>query len=299
MVDIAVVGSINMDISVLVGSIPIPGETVLGGDARWSGGGKGANQAVAASRLGRRVAMVGCVGSDAAGEDLVQRLTNDRIDVSQVRVLDGVASGLALIAVDQTTGENSIVVSPGANAKVAPEGVGQAEAVTSAKVVLLQLEIPIETVAAAAAAATGTVILNPAPAHPAASQLLAEVDVVIPNEHELATLAGTAPLHEESALLEAALGLAGDADVVVTMGSKGALVVPRRTTGEPVFVAAHSVEAIDTTAAGDSFCGAVADALARQQTLTAAVEWAVKVAALTVQSPGAQDSLPYLTDLTD
>lgn len=297
MIDIAVVGSINMDISVPVGSIPIPGETVLGGDALWSGGGKGANQAVAAARLGLTVAMVGCVGSDAAGADLVQRLETDGIDVSHVSVLEGIASGLALIAVDQNTGENSIVVSPGANGKLTAELVTDSADVSNAKVLLLQLEVPIKAVAAAAAAAKGIVILNPAPAHPDAAQLLDSVDIVIPNEHELATLAGTGPLTSPEDLVNAALGLAGNADVVVTMGSAGALVVPRSEPASHFFVEARKVTAVDTTAAGDSFCGAMADALARDLTLASAVEWAIKVAALTVQSPGAQSSLPYLSDL--
>ena len=286
-----------MDISVGVESLPIPGETVLGGEALWSGGGKGANQAVAAARLGREVAMVGCVGSDSAGADLVNRLSADGIDVANVSVLEGVASGLALIAVDTNSGENSIVVSSGANAHVTPGQVAKCSALASAKVVLLQLEIPVGAVAAAAVAANGIVILNPAPANAAAAQLLTGVDVIVPNEHELATLAGTDPLKTGDQLLSAAEGLPGDADVVVTLGSAGALVVPRRRPAGHFFVEAHKVEAVDTTAAGDSFCGALADALARDESLRSAVEWAIRVAALTVQKHGAQDSLPYLNQL--
>lgn len=298
MTEIAVVGSINMDISVPVDSIPKPGETVLGGDALWSGGGKGANQAVAAARLGREVSMVGCVGSDAAGTDLLQRLRQDRIDVSNVSVIDEIATGLALIAVDAGSGENSIVVSPGANAQLTPGLVAQCSALASAKVVLLQLEVPVGAVAAAAVAANGIVILNPAPAHPAARQLLTGVDVVVPNEHELAAMAGTGPLKSGEELLAAAENLDGDADVVVTLGSAGALVVPRRRPAGHFFVDAKKVTAVDTTAAGDSFCGALADALARDEGLRSAVEWAVRVAGLTVQSHGAQDSMPYLSDLS-
>lgn len=297
MIDIAVVGSINMDISVPVSSIPIPGETVLGGDALWSGGGKGANQAVAAARLGRTVSMVGCVGSDAAGADLVQRLELDGIDVSNVSILEGIASGLALIAVEETTGENSIVVSPGANGQLTAELVTHSAVVADAKVVLVQLEVPMDAVAAAISAAEGIVLLNPAPAYPDAAQLLDSVDIVIPNEHELATLASTGPLTSSEELLNAALGLAGNADVVVTMGSAGALVIPRREPADHFFVEARRVTAVDTTAAGDSFCGAMADALARGETLSSAVEWATKVAAYTVQSPGAQNSLPHLSDI--
>lgn len=287
-----------MDISVGVPQIPRPGETVLGGDARWSGGGKGANQAVAAARLGRDVAMVGCVGADAAGADLLERLRVDGINVDYVSILEGAASGLALIAVDTGSGENSIVVSPGANAQLTPGIVSQCPALASAKVVLLQLEIPVGAVAAAAVAANGIVVLNPAPAHASAAQLLTGVDVIVPNEHELASLARTRPLRNIEELLAAALGLAGDADVVVTLGSVGALVVPRRRPAGHFVVDALKVSAVDSTAAGDAFCGGLADGLARGENLRTAVEWATRVASLAVQKRGAQDSLPYLAALS-
>lgn len=297
MVDVAVVGSINLDISVGVRSIPIPGETVLGGDALWSGGGKGANQAVAAARLGRTVAMIGCVGDDAAGFDLLARLSSEGIDVSYVSRLQDTASGLALIAVDTRSGENSIVVSPGANAKLTPGLVSSCAFLASAKVVLLQLEVPVGAVAAAAVAAKGLVVLNPAPAHPDSAQLLTGVDVVVPNEHELAALAGTPPLTSGEDLLNAAQSLKGDADVIVTLGAAGALVVPRRKPAGHFFVKAGDVTALDTTAAGDAFCGGLADAFSRGENLRKATEWATQVAALAVQRHGAQESLPYLSEL--
>lgn len=297
MVEVAVVGSINMDISVGVPALPKPGETVLGGGALWSGGGKGANQAVAAARLGRQVAMVGCVGDDAAGYDLLARLEFEGIDVSFVSKLADTASGLALIAVDSTTGENSIVVSPGANAKLRPGFVSKAAVVTNAQVLLLQLEVPLGAVAAAAVAAKGLVILNPAPAHAESTQLLSGVDIIVPNEHELATLAGTPPLTNGEDLLAAAQSLEGDADVIVTLGSAGALVVPRRKPAGHFVVEAHKVDAVDTTAAGDAFCAGLADAFSRGENLRKATEWATRVAALTVQRHGAQDSLPRISEL--
>ncbi len=297
MVDVAVVGSINMDISVGVASIPIPGETVIGGNALWSSGGKGANQAVAAARLGQDVALIGCIGDDAAGLDLLARLESEGIDVGYVSRFAETATGLALIAVDTATGENSIVVSPGANAKLTPGAVGKCPLLASAKVVLLQLEVPVGTVAAAAVAAKGIVVLNPAPAHQDSAQLLTGVDVVVPNEHELAALASTPPLTNGEDLLAAALSLDGDADVIVTLGSAGALVVPRRKPAGHFFVEAIKVDAIDTTAAGDAFCGGLADAFSRGENLRKATEWATRVASLAVQRHGAQESLPYVGEL--
>lgn len=297
MTDIAVVGSINLDISVGVRSLPHPGETVLGSDAVWSGGGKGANQAVALSRLGRVVSMVGCVGDDSAGRDMVARLVADRVEVGDVAVVPGVATGLALIAVDSATGENSIVVSPGANSMLTSTMVAQSSALGQAAVVLFQLEVPIEAVVAASLGAKGLVVLNPAPASVDALALLELVDLVVPNQHELATLAGVPPMGHHQQLLEAAWGLGGDADVVVTLGSEGALVVPRRSGGTELLVPAAEGLAVDTTGAGDAFCAGLADTLAGGEGLVDAARWATKVAALTVQKRGAQDSFPFRKDV--
>src|SRR5215204_4453832 len=240
--EVAVVGSLNLDLVVRVARLPGPGETVSGDDVFRNPGGKGANQAVAAARLGRRVAMVGRVGDDEAGRDLLGSLEAAAVDTSQVRVVAGVPSGTALITVSED-GENQIVVSPGANARLTPDDVAAAgPALRTAAVTLLQLEVPLETVAAAARAATGT---------------------VVPNRVELAQLAG-GPLPET---VQAAVALAGRLAaraVVVTLGADGALVVEHGRAGH---VPAVPVTAVDTTAAGDAFCGGLADALAAGATL--------------------------------
>jgi len=286
---VAVVGSLNLDLVVPVPHHPRPGETVLGSDHFSNPGGKGANQAVAAARLGRRVAMVGCVGGDDAGTDLRASLAAEGVDVDRVVALDDAPTGIALISVDEA-GENTIIVSPGANARVDVEAVeGAMDILGSAAVTLLQLEIPVETVAAAADSSGGTVVLNPAPGRPLPGGLLAQVDVLVPNLGELGVLSGA----EAPDDLDAAASVASDIDgpdaVVVTLGPEGALVVTR---DGSLHVPGVEVKVVDTTAAGDSFCGALADALVRGLELEHAVRWAVTAAALTVTKKGAQPSLP-------
>jgi ribokinase len=285
---IAVVGSLNLDLVVRVARLPGPGETVSGGDVFRNPGGKGANQAVAAARLGRGVAMVGRVGDDQAGRELLASLRADGVDTSHVRVVDGVPSGAAFITVSED-GENQIVVSPGANARLTPEDVAAAGAVLrAAAVTLVQLEVPLEAVAAAMRAAGGRVVLNPAPVRALPSELLGEVDVLVPNRVELAQLAA-APVPGTAA--EAA-GLAARLParaVVVTLGADGALAVEQ---GRASHVPAVPVRPVDTTAAGDAFCGGLADALAAGAALQDATRWAVRVAAAACTRPGAQASLP-------
>jgi ribokinase len=293
--EIVVVGSLNLDLVVRVARLPGPGETVAGGDVFRNPGGKGANQAVAAARLGRRVAMVGRVGDDDAGRDLLGSLEADEVDTSQVKVMAGVPSGTALITVSED-GENQIVVSPGANARLTPDDVAAAgTALAAAAVTLLQLEVPLETVAAAARAAAGTVVLNPAPVQALPEALLGEVDVLVPNRVELGQLAGgSAPETVEEALAMA--GRLAARAVVVTLGADGALVVEG---GQASHVPAVPVRAVDTTAAGDAFCGGLADALAAGVTLQDAARRAVRVAAAACLRPGAQASLPTRADLRD
>jgi ribokinase len=292
--EVAVVGSLNLDLVVRVPRLPGPGETVSGDDVFRNPGGKGANQAVAAARLGRRVAMVGCVGDDDAGRDLLGALAADAVDTSRVRVVAGVPSGTALITVAED-GENQIVVSPGANARLTAEDVAAAgAALAGAAVTLLQLEVPLDTVAAAAeAAASGTVVLNPAPVRPLPAAVLGLVDVLVPNRVELAQLAG-APAPET---VEDAVRLAGRLPVgavVVTLGADGALVVEG---GQASHVPAVPVRAVDTTAAGDAFCGGLADALAAGAGLRDAARRAVRVAAAACLRSGAQVSLPTPAEL--
>jgi len=288
--EIAVVGSANLDLVTDVARVPLVGETVLGGDLRRIPGGKGANQAVAASRLGRSVAMIGRVGNDEAGTILLDSLAADGVDTTHVSLTDGVPSGVALISV-QADGDNAIVVSPGANARLNPSDIKAAAGVlASAAVTLLQLEIPMDAVLAAAGAAAGTVILNPAPAPPEGvpDELLALVDVLVPNQTELAELCGA--VGEVDAVRAVAMARELPCrSVVVTLGADGALVVDDNIVEH---VRAPHVVPVDTTAAGDSFCAALADAVVDGHSLVEAAKWAVRVGAATTLRAGAQTSLP-------
>ncbi|MDE0655756.1 MAG: ribokinase [Acidimicrobiaceae bacterium] len=298
--EVAVVGSANLDLVVEVETIPVAGETVLGGDLRLIPGGKGANQAAAAARLGRRVAMIGRVGDDDAGRTLRSAMDSAGVDTSRLLATEGTPSGTALIAVG-ADGDNAIVVSPGANGRLSSADVeGAAGVLAAADVVLLQLEVPLEAVSAAVRCAGGTVVLNPAPA-PASMlslDLLDGVDVIVPNQTELATMAGHAGLSPIGDVdPETAVALARGlpiASVVVTLGAAGAMVVtPTDTTHVP----APAVTPVDTTAAGDAFCGALADALVEGADLLRATEWAVRVGAAATLRQGAQPSLPTRSEV--
>lgn len=295
MPDIVVVGSLNLDTTAHVGRLPEPGETVLGTGHSTDTGGKGANQAVAAARLGRSVAMVGRVGADDNGRRIVEVLAAEGIDVDGVTVDDTAPTGMAFITVD-IDGENMIVVSPGANATLTVNDVVRSAAVIgAAPIVLLQLEIPLEVVHHAAGIATGTVILNPAPAADLPAGLLEDTAVLVPNRTELATLVGSDPastMAEVAAQVDLLPVRAG----VVTLGADGAMV---RSDGITTHVPAPVVAAVDATAAGDAFCAALADALSTGADLVAATEWAVRVGALTTTVRGAQASLPTRRDVDE
>ena len=298
--EVAVVGSANLDLVVEVETIPVAGETVLGGDLLRIPGGKGANQAVAAARLGRQVAMVGRVGDDDAGTMLRAAMDSAGVDTTCLLTTEGTPSGTALIAVG-ADGDNAIVVSPGANGRVNPADVKRAaDVVEAAEVVLLQLEVPLEAVSAAVRRARGTVVLNPAPAPITMLplDLLDGVDVIVPNQTELATLAGHAGLAAIGEVdPDTAVALARGLPVaaaVVTLGAAGAMVV---TPADATHVPAPAVMPVDTTAAGDAFCGALADALVGGAGLVEAAEWAVKVGAAATLRPGAQPSLPTRSEV--
>jgi len=287
--EIAVVGSLNLDTTVRVPRLPSPGETVLGSGHFDDTGGKGANQAVAAARLGRSVAMIGMVGGDSAGEQLVDSLRSDGVDATAVRIAQGKNTGIAVITVDED-GENMIVVDPGANADFTSEALkGVADPIRSAAVVLLQLEIPLETVAAAVALAGGLVVLNPAPAAPIEQEVLRSVDVLVPNATELARLSHSSV----PATPDEAIALAGQLDgpkaVVVTLGADGAVVVSGAKTSH---IPAPQIDPVDPTAAGDAFCGGLAVALVRGESRESAVGWAVQCGAVATTRWGAQGSLP-------
>jgi ribokinase len=288
MPQIAVVGSLNLDTTVRVPRLPQPGETVLGSDHFSDTGGKGANQAVAAARLGRRVSMVGMVGDDDAGRQLIAALDRDGVDVSNIASSD-TGSGMAVITVDEA-GENMIVVDPGANGVFTVKALEpMTTAVATADVVVLQLEIPLPTVAAAVEMATGVVVLNPAPAASLDPEVLASVTVLVPNATELALLAGAEVPATPTDAIDLARRLDGPDAVVVTLGAAGAVVVGDN---GALHVPAPVVEAVDPTAAGDAFCGGLADALVRGEGLEDAVRWAVRVGAVTATRWGAQSSLP-------
>jgi ribokinase len=288
-VSVTVVGSLNEDVLVAVERLPGRGETVIGRRAEVAPGGKGANQAAAAGRLGPGVHMIGRVGEDPAGNRQLAALAEARVNVSRVHRTPGVPTGSATIPVEEGTGENLIVVVPGANGELRPDD-ADVESVRRATVLLLQLEVPLDTVQAAVRVATGTVVLNPAPPQPLPAELLEHVDVLVPNEHELAQLAGVEagerPPHE---LAELARSVASGA-VVVTLGARGALVV--EPDGALLLQAPPPVTAVDTTGAGDCFCGALAQALARGTDLPDAVRYAVTAAALSTTGPGARGALP-------
>jgi len=293
MTEIVVVGSLNLDTTARVGRLPGPGETVLGTGHATDTGGKGANQAVAAARLGRQVGMVGRVGDDDAGHHIRQVLTAEGIDAHGVSVDDAAPTGMAFITVD-SVGENMIVVSPGANAALTILDLERSgDLIANAGVLLLQLEIPLEVVHHAAALCRGTVILNPAPAAELSAELLENVDVLVPNRTELATLTGSEPA-STTGDVAAQLDLLDTAVGIVTLGADGALV---RAGGSTTHVPAPMVEAVDATAAGDAFCGALADAIATGADPVTAATWAVRAGAVTATRHGAQQSLPTRSEV--
>ncbi|MGY1785470.1 ribokinase [Geodermatophilus sp. SYSU D00698] len=287
---VTVVGSLNEDVLVAVGRLPGRGETVVGRAAVLAPGGKGANQAAAAGRLaGSGVAMVGRVGDDPAGERQRAALADAGVDTALVLPTPGHPTGSATIPVEDGSGENLIVVVPGANGELTPDDV-DVPAVRRAAVVLLQLEVPLPTVRAAADAASGTVVLTPAPPQPLPPELLRRVAVLVPNEHELVQLAGADPGPRAPAELAALARTLGAAATVVTLGARGALVVPAD--GPVLLQAPPPVEPVDTTGAGDCLCGALGAALARGADLAGAVQEAVAAAALSTTGPGARGALP-------
>jgi ribokinase len=291
---VVVVGSLNMDLVARAPRLPVPGETLGGTAFATVPGGKGANQAVAAARLGAATAMVGCVGDDAFGAALTAGLRADGVDTAGVRAAPGAASGVALIVVDDQ-GRNGIVVVPGANGLLDPADVDrQRSAILAARLVALQLETPLATVlhAAQTARALGrTVVLNPAPARPLPPELVALADFLVPNEVEAAALSGL-PVGSVSEAITAAERLRGgrDACVLVTLGERGVVVAtPGGTRHHP----ARPVVAVDTTAAGDTFIGGLCAALVAGRTLTDAIADAQEAAAISVTRPGAQPSIPF------
>ena len=298
---VVVVGSLNMDLVVRARHLPVPGETLSGSGFSTAAGGKGANQAVAAARLGARTAMIGCVGGDAFGEQLRAGLEADGVDCRGLRTVPGVSSGVALIVVDDD-GRNGIVVVPGANGQLAPADVeARSGAFAAAAVVALQLEVPLGTVEHAARRARQlgkTVVLNPAPAPPGPlpAALYACADFLVPNEIEAAALAGSPVTSPESAAAAGRrLREAGAATVLVTLGAQGVVAVGPR--GSEHFPAPRVEAVVDTTAAGDTFIGGLCAALVAGRALPEAVGFAQAAAALSVTRRGAQPSIPFAREV--
>ena len=291
--NVTVVGSLNMDLVARGPRIPRPGETIIGGDLVTVPGGKGANQAVAAARLGAQVSMVGRVGCDAFAGPLLDNLAAAGVDHTFVTQDPEVATGVALIEVDDA-GENSIVVASGANMRLLAADVDAAEfAIADADVLLLQLESPLETVSRSAEVARAhgvKVILNPAPARSLPATLLSLVDVLIPNESETALLTGMhVGKQAEAKAAAAALRESGVGTVILTLGERGALLASEE---DAELIPAFDVTPVDTTAAGDAFVGGFAVALAEGKSLADAVRWGNAAGALAATQLGAQPSLP-------
>ena len=299
--NVVVVGSLNMDLVTRAERLPRPGETVFGQAFGTVHGGKGANQAVAAARLGASVAMVGCVGTDAYGVQLREGLEAEGIDCQAVRTVAQGASGVALIVVD-TDSQNTIVVVPGANGCLDAQDIMTVDGMLQgAKVIICQLEVPMDTVGHVLKRGRELdkiVVLNPAPASgPLPVQWYALVDYLIPNESEALALSGVPVDSLESAELAArSLMALGASNIIVTLGSQGALLVSAQ---RVVHFAAPKVEAVDATAAGDTFVGAFSAALAAGKGEDDAIRFAQTAAALSVTRAGAQPSIPGVQDIND
>jgi ribokinase len=300
---VVVVGSLNADLTITTDRLPSAGETVAGHDFAIRPGGKGANQAVAAVRLGSALSLVGAVGDDVHGNMLVQAADRDGIDTDSIVRIAGTSTGVAVIEVD-ANGENSIVVFPGANGRLAPHHVEQeAERIAAAAVVCLCLESPLETVIAATRLghkAGAIVMLNLSPFKEVPAEVLADADLLLVNEHEAAQLLGsTDPILDWEATARG-FTARGVRDVVVTLGARGSMVIQGGPENLPVLtpIPAAPTSVVDTTGCGDAFTGAVADSLARGEGLVAAARRAAVVASMAAATEGAQDSYPTLSEVS-
>ncbi len=298
---VLVIGSSNTDMVIHSPHLPRPGETVVGGTFFMNPGGKGANQAVAVARLGGDVTFICKTGNDIFGHQSQQLFEEEDIHTSYILSDNEAPSGVALIFVDDNA-ENCIAVAPGANGSLTPADIHLSEkAIEQADIILMQLEIPVESVAYAAKLAHEkgkTVILNPAPA-PAPGvltrELLGHIYILIPNETEAEIISGIPVTDTKSAIAAAhKIRKMGANNVIVTLGSKGAVLCDEYS---EKLIPARQVKAVDTTAAGDCFCGALTQAIAEGRSLSDAVSFAAKAAAISVTRQGAQSSAPYRSEV--
>ena len=300
MKDILVIGSINMDLIINVDKMPKKGQTILGENFNQIPGGKGANQAVAVARLGGNVAMIGKVGQDNLGNKLIQSMNNDGVDTSFIKSEKDIPTGVALITVDRS-GENSIVVAPGANYEIEKKDIDKAKKLIEySKIVITQLEIPIEIVKYTLSKAKENgkyTILNPAPAQVLDRDIIKNIDLLTPNETELEILSGISIRNEED-IRKAAQKLIdlGIKELIITLGDSGCIYVNKNTFKK---YDAYKVVPVDTTGAGDSFNAAIAVGLSHEKDINEIIDFALKVGALAVTKEGAQSSLPYIDEVLD
>jgi ribokinase len=298
--NILVIGSLNTDMVVRTEKIPVPGETVLGKDFFMNTGGKGANQAVAASRLGGNVSFIGKIGNDIFGERCLQSLKEEGIETSFVEIDDNIPSGIAIIAVDKQ-GENSIVVAPGSNYKLSTDDIEKASALFDTnEFILIQLEIPMQTIehiVNKGSKLEKKIILNPAPASVLNEELMSKLYIITPNETEAEILTGI-KINDIETTKEAASCLLGKGvkNVIITLGDKGALVMTDKICE---IVPTPKVDVVDTTAAGDTFNGALAVALTEGKDILNATNFACRAAAISVTRIGAQISMPCRTEVQE
>lgn len=297
---ITVIGSSNTDMVIKTSKLPVPGETIMGGTFFMNPGGKGANQAVAAARLGGDVCFIAKTGEDVFGQQARQIFESEKINTDYLVVDSHHPSGIALITVD-AKGENCIVVAPGSNSHLSESNIEDArEVILGSDILLMQLEIPLDTVNYAANLAYEAgrkVILNPAPAARIPDELLAKLYLITPNENEAGLLTGI-PVNDFNSAVSAAQNLyrRGVQVVIITLGEKGALLYED---DQAVMIPSPVVQAIDTTAAGDVFNGALVVAISKGFKLYKAVEFACKAASVSVTRLGAQSSAPYLNEFGD
>lgn len=291
---IVVIGSYNTDMVVKANRLPVPGETILGGTFYMNPGGKGANQAIAAARLGAEVTFISKIGYDLFGLQALEIYRSEKINTEFIFTDQKSPSGVALISVD-SFGENSIIVAPGASRSLSTEDINKAEEkIKEADIILMQLEVPIDTVEYAATIANRygkKVILNPAPASTLSNSFLNNVHTILPNRIEAEMLSGIKVMDVESAHRAAkAIGEKGIENVVITLGKDGAYVKEK---DEYTMIPAKEVETIDTTGAGDVFCGAFSVYLSQGHSLAESVKFANAAAAIAVTRIGAQSAIPY------